>query len=67
MLCALFGALRPRVPRGLRALTALARSSRFGSYVMAGLGLSTSLTQDLADRRQFRGALCDIDEAYRPG
>jgi hypothetical protein len=28
--------LRPRVPRGLRALTAPAPSSRSGSYVMAG-------------------------------
>src|SRR5258706_13519642 len=36
MLRAFFGALRPRVPRGPRALTAPARSSRLGSYVMAG-------------------------------
>jgi hypothetical protein len=36
MLCALCGTLRPRVPRGLRALTAPARSASSGSYVMAG-------------------------------
>ena len=32
----LVASLRPRVPRGLRALTAPARSSLKGSYVMAG-------------------------------
>ena len=36
MLCALCAKLRPRVPRGLRALTAPAPSSSSGSYVMAG-------------------------------
>jgi hypothetical protein len=45
MLYALFGALRPRVPRGLRALTAPARSSTSGSYVMAG-----HVTVDHSDR-----------------
>src|SRR5229473_1134402 len=45
MLCALCGALRPRVPRGLRALTAPARSSTSGSYVMAG-----HVTVDHSDR-----------------
>jgi hypothetical protein len=57
----LFALLRPRVPRGLRAWTALARSA-IGSYVMAGsiaLAGSTAEFDDVFERRYIHKSLAD--------